>query len=143
MAEIDTMDLFANGLDASAEELLNNLPELDADWSCRWPKMLAEMSDVTAAHLETRQNLDAETARTQAQEWIITLAHHFGGRPLYMPKGDSLKQALRDSAIWQEFTGKNVYELAGKHDMSRTQIYRIIAQQRQLTSNRSQKEFDF
>lgn len=136
----DNHDTFGDAFNASTEDLLNNLPDLDADWQGRWPKQLAEMVDVTVAHLQRRRDLDEDTARTYAQEWIATLAIHFGGIPLYLPKGDSLKQALRDSRIWQEFNGENIYELARKYGKSRTQIYRIIAQQRQLTRNRQQME---
>ena len=64
-----------------------------------WPTVLAEIVDVLADFIENRKNKDPEIAMELAQDVIIVLAHHIGGRSIYLPRDDRLKRALRDAAI--------------------------------------------
>ncbi|HHQ4739664.1 TPA: Mor transcription activator family protein [Aeromonas veronii] len=61
-----------------------------------------------------------------------------GGRTYYIPTGDHLKAALRDWAIWGEFSERNIDQLARKHGLSVPQTYSIIATQRKLAAHRLQ-----
>ncbi|MFQ2325095.1 Mor transcription activator family protein [Aeromonas dhakensis] len=63
-----------------------------------------------------------------------------GGRAYYIPTGDHLKAALRDHAIWDEFNGRNIDQLARKHGLSVPQTYAVVAEQRQLMRKRIQAE---
>ncbi|WP_341536404.1 Mor transcription activator family protein [Aeromonas veronii] len=64
----------------------------------------------------------------------------WGGRAYYIPTGDHLKAALRDRAIWDEFNGRNIDQLARKHGLSVPQTYAVVAEQRQLTRLRYQPD---
>ncbi|MFM5201574.1 Mor transcription activator family protein [Aeromonas caviae] len=64
----------------------------------------------------------------------------YGGRAYYIPTGDHLKAALRDRAIWDEFNGRNIDQLARKHGLSVPQTYAVVAEQRQLTRRRHQPD---
>lgn len=105
----------------------------------RWPKAMAEFIDVLAASA-LRSKLVANEAEAQkyARWCVLTLGKHFGGRQVYLPKGDHLDKALRDNQIWHEFNGKNHEALAEKYRLTVVGIYRIIATQRQLHINRIQ-----
>ncbi|MGU5541723.1 Mor transcription activator family protein [Aeromonas hydrophila] len=48
---------------------------------------------------------------------------------------------MRDRAIWDEFNGRNIDQLARKHGLSVPQTYAVVAEQRQLTKKRVQKDF--
>ncbi|MNV53510.1 Mor transcription activator family protein [compost metagenome] len=61
-----------------------------------------------------------------------------GGRAYYIPTGEHLKAALRDRAIWDEFNGRNIDQLARKHGLSVPQTYAVVAEQRELTRRRNQ-----
>ncbi|MEZ6925649.1 MULTISPECIES: Mor transcription activator family protein [Aeromonas] len=63
-----------------------------------------------------------------------------GGRAYYISTGDHLKAALCDRAIWDEFNGRNIDQLARKHGLSVPQTYAVVAEQRQLMRKRIQAE---
>jgi len=110
----------------------------------RWPKAMAEMVDVLSASA-IRQGVAAkkEDADHLARFVVVTLGHHFGGRQIYLPKGDILDAAIRDKKIWQEFNGKNVVQLAIKYKLSEVAIYKILSQQRALHRAKVQPSLPF
>lgn len=63
-----------------------------------------------------------------------------GGRAYYIPTGEHLKAVLLDRAIWDEFNGRNIDQLARKHGLSVPQTYAVVAEQRQLTRRKMQRE---
>lgn len=95
----------------------------------RWPELLVEMIDVVTDRYR-RRGMDAGEAGALARLAVTALAQHFGGRPVYLPRGDRLKKALRDKQIWDEFTGDNVFALAERHRLTTKQIYEILDAQR-------------
>ena len=123
--------------DAELAALLERSGDL-LDVAHTWPKTLAELTDVLCTYF-TRA-LPAEQALDQAQKVIIVIAHHLGGRMFYLPRDEKLRQALRDDAIWRQFNGTNVTELAREHDLTPNRIYQIIADQRALHRKKNQPE---
>jgi len=103
-----------------------------------WPKLLAELVDVLADHLEVHQQMVSEEAMAQAQDIIVVIAHHLGGRSIYLPKDEKLRRAIRDAAIYRAFDGSNHLELARRVGLTTAQIYNIISVQRRLRQDRSQ-----
>ncbi|MFL9598853.1 Mor transcription activator family protein, partial [Aeromonas veronii] len=67
-------------------------------------------------------------------------AHYMGVRAYYIPTGEQLKAALPDTAIWDEFNGRNIDQLARKHGLSVPQTYAVVAAHRELTRRRQQPD---
>jgi Mor family transcriptional regulator len=94
-----------------------------------WPRTLAELTDVLEAHFRRVQRSSSGT-RADAEAVIAVIAEHLGGSTIYLPRGDSLRRALRDLRIYHEFDGRNVKDLARRHHLSTVQIRSIIAKHR-------------
>jgi len=96
----------------------------------KWPSTLVELLGI--AEEVAQRHVPAETANTLAYDLINAIADSFGGIQTYIPKGDALKRALRDHAIYQEFRQGNADQLARKHGLTEAQIYSIYKTQYQL-----------
>ncbi|WP_429076507.1 Mor transcription activator family protein [Aeromonas veronii] len=132
-------DLFADD-HASLGQLVDRLDQIPAsELTAKWPKALSELVDVLACEL-ARGGMGPERAKAQARKLALVQAHYMGGRAYYIPTGEHLKAALRDRAIWDEFNGRNIDQLARKHGLSVPQTYAVVAEQRQLMRKRIQAE---
>lgn len=49
-----------------------------------------------------------------------------GGHPHYLPKGDILKEAIRNKVIFDHFTGTNHRELASRYKLTISDIDQLI-----------------
>lgn len=135
-AVVDERQLDMIGI-SDGEDLLNHIGDEQA-LEHAWPATLAEMVDVIAHHMERQRKSDRTTAQTVAREITVLLARHFGGHPIYIPKGNSLDLAIRDTKIWHEFNGRNVTELARRYKLTDMRVYSIIKVQRRLHVDRIQ-----
>ena len=89
-----------------------------------WPPLLNELVDVLESYFRrTRCSTDS---RSDAEAIIAVIAEHFGGRQIYLPRGDRLRRALRNVRIRAEFDGRNVPDLARRYHMSEMQIRAIL-----------------
>ncbi|WP_421286177.1 Mor transcription activator family protein [Aeromonas veronii] len=132
-------DLFADD-HASLGQLVDRLDQIPAsELTAKWPKALSELVDVLSCEL-VRGGMEQELAKAQARKLALVQAHYMGGRAYYIPTGDHLKAALRDRAIWDEFNGRNIDQLARKHGLSVPQTYAVVAQQRELNRCRQQPD---
>jgi Mor family transcriptional regulator len=132
-------DLFADD-HASLGQLVDRLDQIPAsELTAKWPKALSELVDVLACEL-ARGGMAPDLARAQARKLALVQAHYMGGRAYYIPTGEHLKAALRDRAIWDEFNGRNIDQLARKYGLSVPQTYAVVAEQRQLTRLRYQPD---
>lgn len=132
-------DLFADD-HASLGQLVDRLDHIPAtELTAKWPKALSELVDVLACEL-VRGGLEPDLAKAQARKLALVQAHYMGGRAYYIPTGEHLKAALRDRAIWDEFNGRNIDQLARKHGLSVPQTYAVVAAQRELTRRRQQPD---
>ena len=132
-------DLFADD-HASLGQLVDRLDQIPAsELTAKWPKALSELVDVLACEL-ARGGMGPEQAKAQARKLALVQAHYMGGRAYYLPTGEHLKAALRDRAIWDEFNGCNIDQLARKHGLSVPQTYAVVAEQRGLIRCRVQRD---
>ncbi|WP_429165387.1 Mor transcription activator family protein [Aeromonas dhakensis] len=132
-------DLFADD-HASLGQLVDRLDQIPAsELTAKWPKALSELVDVLACEL-VRGGMEPDLAKAQARKLALVQAHYMGGRAYYIPTGDHLKAALRDRAIWDEFNGRNIDQLARKHGLSVPQTYAVVAEQRGLARRRLQPD---
>lgn len=106
----------------------------------KWPKTLAEAVDVLYAD-NVRRGMEDAAAIAEAQRAVLVLANHLGGRPVYWPRGDALRIALRDREIYlraEKVGGRNKEELAREHNLIVRSIEKIIAEQYALGIRRRQ-----
>lgn len=113
----------AQDYDNHKEMFLNKFGKNDQ----AWPIFLVELVDVLAKFYEDREELDQNHAMEKLQAIIMKIAHYYGGRPIYIPRGDKIKLAIRDQAIFKAFNGKNHLELALKAKLTNGRIYNIIS----------------
>lgn len=107
----------------------------DATERGRWPLRLLELADVAEATLARHPGA---TVREQAERLVIEIAQYLGGRPVYLPRGDALKRALRDRRIWRDSGRLSPDELATREGVCLQQIYKIIGEMRALEKRRRQ-----
>ena len=131
-------ELFGDN-DLNINDVLDRIDDI-VDDPRAWPKTLTEFIDVTMSILTHRFKLDESQARRQAQEIIVALSNHIGGRQIYFPRSERLEAAIRDNFIYREFNGCNHQALADKNKLTKQQIYNIIAQQKRLQTNRIQPQ---
>ena len=134
MRPTDTQQPWFKALDADVDDILRHLGHEVRDDRRVWPETLAELVDVFTEHL-ARQGQSRDQARAEAQDLIVVLAHHFGGRRVYLPGDKTLRLALRDLQIWRDFDGRNIAVLESRWQLTRQQLYNIIAVQRRRHKN--------
>ena len=114
------------------EDILSQRDAWSDEDSRIWPALLAELVDILADHIENHEKKAPEKAVDEARKIIIVIAHHLGGRNIYLPKDDRLKRAVRDSAVYRAFNGTNHRSLAEKTGLTTAQIYNIISRERKI-----------
>ena len=74
-------------------------------------------------------DLSPEQSAQISQGQIGDMADYMGGIPLYLPRGEKLKRALRDEQIWHQAKVLNLpyNHIAIKHKISVRQVQSIIA----------------
>lgn len=108
--------------------------DLPAD---RWASALVGMVRVQEAQYRRLGREEGEAFQL-ARAGVMALAEYFGGRMWYLPRGDRLRQAIRDIEIFRKAGKVPVKELADTYRLSDSQIYRIIRQQHDLHLRRIQ-----
>jgi Mor family transcriptional regulator len=111
--------------------------QLDAVPADKWARNLVEMIEVIEAR-HVRDGLSQAQAFRLARNAVLEVAEHQGGRQFYLPRGDTLRTALRDAEIFRKVNRSNIEELAREHGLTVSQIYRINRQQRALHVRRVQ-----
>lgn len=122
MGEVSLSEAMAAGIEPPSE---------------KWASTLAELVDVFAAHYR-RAGRSEDEALSDARIVVALLADHFGGRPVYLPRGTSLHTALRDRVIYHLANGNNTTELAARFDLSERRVQQIVAEQQAIQIHRRQ-----
>ena len=102
-----------------------------------WPGDLVELAEVIRSQLR-RDGVDDESIYRQMDRVLLAMSFLCGGRNYYLPKGDRIKNALRDKQVYDAFNGHNVRELSSRFKLSEVKIYNVIREQRQLHRDRVQ-----
>ncbi|WP_421210026.1 Mor transcription activator family protein [Aeromonas enteropelogenes] len=135
--ENQNLSLFS---DDDAARLLDQMDEIPTDELLNgWPERLSEMFHVLQSELG-RGGIEAEQSIKLAAKCAGALACYMGGRAVYVPNGQSMKQSLRDNMIFAEFNGSNIEQLSREYVLSHPAIYKIIAKQRKLLAARLQPD---
>lgn len=118
-------------LDEATEE------DIGAIHKGRWGVVLTEILDVLSAYFRRSGKPDDEAAKL-ASGVTIQMAKHFGGRPVYLPKGKLLETSLMHEEIYRRHNGQNTIELADEYRISTRQVLKIIVRQRELHRKKRQ-----
>jgi Mor family transcriptional regulator len=117
-------------LDASILEHACDLPEDSATW----PALLLELHGVI--HNELGKSGISQDGL--ALKMVLSISEYMGGMQVYLPRGDKLKQQIRDMEIYQQFNGRNIAQLTKRHHLTNKRIYEIIARMRRVELQRRQ-----
>ena len=133
------LDLLATNA-AELEQALAALSELKdderSDFIHRWPSTLQSLSALMQVTLKKHGISNADRI---SEDLATGLSLYFGGRDMYIPNGESLKKALRDIKIWNEFKGNNLEQLSRDYGLTERRISEIIAEQRAVLVARKQR----
>jgi len=95
----------------------------------RWPQRLIELYDVLFAYAR-KAGFDDEAAARDASARAVLIADYLGGSVVYLPRGDALRKAVRDSEAYHRHDGPNTEQLAREYGISTTQFYGLLARER-------------
>ncbi|WP_323114314.1 Mor transcription activator family protein [Pseudomonas guariconensis] len=117
----------------------------DAVVLSRWEGTLTEMASIAENKLSQILPDKPDQVPQIARAVVYAICETMGGSVVYIPRGDTLRRALRDAEIFREWREKNVRadELARKFDLSSQAIYDIIARQRVLHRKQEPDLFGF
>lgn len=115
---------------------LDDIP--DDELKKNWPGTLRDLVDVISAELH-RQGIEPAQAGMLARKVAAAQAGYMGGRGYYLPVGESLFTELRNNEIFSRWSqGEKIETLRRHYQMSETQIYSVICNQRRLHQERTQ-----
>ncbi|EFQ0879714.1 transcriptional regulator [Shigella sonnei] len=115
---------------------LDDIP--DDELKKNWPGTLRDLVDVISAELH-RQGIEPAQAGMLARKVAAAQAGYMGGRGYYLPVGESLFTELRNNEIFSRWIqGEKIETLRRHYQMSETQIYSVIRNQRRLHQERTQ-----
>ncbi|MDC8012914.1 Mor transcription activator family protein [Tahibacter soli] len=109
-------------------DLIERGGEVIADKS-RWPQRLVDLYDVLFAYAR-KTGADAETAARDASARAVLIADYLGGAVVYLPRGDAMRKAVRDSEAYRRHDGRNTNVLAREYGMTTTKFYELLARER-------------
>ncbi|HAS63216.1 MAG TPA: transcriptional regulator [Vibrio sp.] len=115
--------------------VLKNLGHL-ADENRNWPSLLMELNGVVANTLKMH-GIDNSDVSLQV---TLDIGEYMGGVQVYLPRGDKLRQQIRDMKIYDEYKGNNIKHLAHKYHVTDKTIYEIIARMRKLEQQQRQPD---
>lgn len=139
MAIDDQRDLL--GDDSFSDNLLEHLDDIPKDIQRKWPKDLAALIDIFEASLK-RLGQNEDQAKRIAHTLLAEQANYCGGRYIYIPKGDRLRQAIRDVDLFRDWKDCGILpdQLAAKYRLSVQRVYQIISEQRAIHLKRLQPD---
>lgn len=132
----ERQDQLFDALTCDPMQLIEQLGDADAA-DLKWPRRLHELYELHLA-FNLRRGMAAEAAAADARDRCILLGDYLGGKMFILPRGDSLRLALRDKQIWSEFDGRNHEVLAARYGLTLQQIYRVLATQGKLNRSKLQ-----
>ncbi|WP_330925264.1 Mor transcription activator family protein [Candidatus Sororendozoicomonas aggregata] len=137
-------DLF--GLDGDNHNILAHLDDEVVVDRRLWPKDLALLADTALEELRTVGIKDKESV-VLMEKLLVAVSMLCGGRGYYMPKGERLRNGIRDRKIYQQHDGsthgpQGVRALAKHYRLSENKIYDILREQRQICVAKLQPSLD-
>jgi Mor family transcriptional regulator len=131
-----TLDLFAEHSDV--DPLIDNLSLIPADEQDKiWGHTLRDLLAVMISEMK-RAGLPDSQVYELASKLTLAIAIYMGGQQIYLPAGNRLKIAIRDTLIYAEFNGRNLKHLCKKYRLAQTALYGVLKSQRTAYVRRKQ-----
>jgi len=90
-----------------------------------YPELLADVSD--NLHKRLKENgIDEQQSRKIAFEHVEFIRKHWGGQPIYIPKGIAHDLTARDIEMFKKFNGHNQDALAREYSLTVVRVYQIL-----------------
>lgn len=120
--------------------LIDNLAAMqDLSDEGKWPSRLLELADVFEATFHrARVTLADLTPRQAAELMVRALASNQGGRPVYLPTGEAIEDALRARRVWRDSGHMSIEELATREGVVVQTIYRDLGRIKSVEKKRRQ-----
>jgi Mor family transcriptional regulator len=134
--QLDLLPASSQELEQALATLKNLKPDEREDFIKRWPSTLQSLCELMRVTLEGN---NVANAIMVSEALATTLSTYLGGRDMYIPNGERLKDALRDIRIWREFKGNNLEVLARDNSLTERRVSQIIAEQRAAFVARKQR----
>lgn len=111
----------------------------------RWEGTIKEMVEIAEAELKVRLPDKPDDVPEIARSVVFAICDTMGGAVFYLPRGDALKKAMRNAAIFRDWHDRNAQpsELVRKYKLASPTIYEIIARQRALHRRNEPDLFGF
>ncbi len=139
MSEVAPLDIDQRivdlGIEKDYNDVLEQLNRGEEGVKSEWTKGLAMLYD-TCKSAMVRAGYSIDEATKITNHMIVAFSFLAGGRGYYFPKGDTLKQALRNKQIYDDSFHHNAAELAEKYRLSEIMIYNIIKKQTDIERKR-------
>lgn len=90
-----------------------------------YPELLRDLADQVALKL-VEMGVDPEKATDIGFASAEHIREHWGGQPIYLPKGVQYEFSRRDLEVFEKFNGHNHAELAREYNLTVMRIYQII-----------------
>lgn len=109
-----------------------------------WEGSLREMVEIAEAKLVAEMR-PTSTPPELARHVVFAICSAMGGSVIYLPRGDALKRAMRDAAIFREWmdNGAKIPDLVRKYRLANQTVYDIIRTQRALRRKSEPDLFGF
>lgn len=115
----------------------------NSQFRSKGPELLVELAQYTAITVRKIIEIDATVAEQIGEAVADCMMQAWGGQNVYFPMGMVWKVSQRDREIFQEFDGRNHYELARKFGVSVQWVYSVVKRVRKEELDRMQgKLFD-
>lgn len=90
-----------------------------------YPELLQDLADQVALKI-AELGVDLEKAADIGFAAAEHIREHWGGQPLYLPKGVQYEFSRRDLEVFEKFNGHNHAALAREYNLTVMRIYQII-----------------
>ena len=81
------------------------------------------LEDLKMEDLEEQYQIIAQAV---GLEGLKALCDHFGGSSIYIPQRRKLIENRRETAIYREYDGTNIKQLAARYGVSESTVYNIV-----------------
>ena len=102
------------------------------------PEMVTRLTELGVEVLVEQLGLTPERAQAAVRELAYRFCSEYGGQRVSIPMDIQYPLDKRDDAMWLEFNGRNVPELAAKFGRTVQQVRNILAHKRRQEEARRQ-----
>jgi Mor family transcriptional regulator len=107
----------------------------------QYPEIFAIIATMISERLHARiAGMDPNIAAEIGLEAAERLREEWGGHQIYFQKGASFEISKRDMQVWEEFNGRNYWQLAEKYGLTEMRIRQVIAKVRANEAKRRQSD---